>query len=340
MRRLSNVLVLAVAIALAACTSIWAQAISKRVMDDLLSIQSYRARIVERGMIPGDADAKLVREVTYQKLWKVRSEVKEPVELAGQVAVFDGDTAIFWWPSQLFGIRVRGLPVPSEKEARRHAERVTKEALREYAFSMDGQFVLAGQPAARWKVIPLKRGPFRFPHDSWVHERYSFPLKLAYYDEERLWYGMEFESLEFGVPAASDAFTLQFPPNAVVFDWDFSAPGISMEEARRTMNFKVRVPKKLPEGHEVRKIVRGQHCLPMVTLLMDRDGTWISLAESRAMGGMEIATGKKLKVGEEEAYLNFLGYDTVVSWSKGGTYLTLITNLPFQDALSIAESVE
>jgi hypothetical protein len=168
------------------------------------------------------------------------------------------------------------------------------------------------------------------------------PMKLDYRDEAGApWYSMEFQEFAAVAPSAK-AFEFEFPQNALVLEWNLDDPGIALAQAKKTMNFDVLVPAKLPEGHSVRKIVRGKGEFPMLAILMDQGGTWLSLTESRALGRGEyaLAVGKKVKIGANNGYLNFAGGYATVSWRVGITELSLVGNLPFTDLIAIAASVQ
>ncbi len=340
--RLLKPFALALALLGCSCTSIWAQVISDQMVNNLLAVESYRGTLLEKRLVPSDPEAVVKKEILYQKPWKVRADVTAPAAHAGEVFLYDGEQVVMWWPRELFGIRVKGVRAAPEKEIREHVEGQAKEALKAYAYSLDGNYPLAGRETQRWRVLPAKAAPWRFLHTSWMDARYSMPLKLDLYDtKDTLWYGMEFEKIDFGAPVPADAFSLEFPPNAVVFEWDLDDPGISLEEAKKTMNFDVMLPKNLPNGHKVGKIVKSRHCLPMIAVLMDKGGTWISLTETRALtADPALALGKKIPLGDSQGYLNFFGTTGVVSWVKGKTALTLMGNASFPTLIQIAESVE
>ncbi|MGE0713373.1 MAG: hypothetical protein AB7N76_35880 [Planctomycetota bacterium] len=327
---------------LSACTGLWAQAISKRVGDDLLSLPSYEGRLSERGLL-ADSKAKVVRKVLYQRPWKVRAEVLEPESRKGDLSAYDGQTLTLWWPKELFGIRVRGLHSPTEAEVRAHLEAETRANLAAYAFHLVDEAQVAGQSTNHWKVIPKQQDvPYRLLHEAWMHASYSIPVRMDFFgpDGKTPWYGMQFESMKVGVEVPKDAFAFEFPPNAVVFEWDWSDPPLALDEARRTMNFTVRTIQSPPEGQRLRKVIKGRHDLPMLSMLYGEGATWLSLTENRNYAGqLAIPVGKKVKIGEHEGTLNFMGSFTVLSWTLGDTHLTLIGNQGFPTLIEVARSV-
>ena len=249
---------------------------------------------------------------------------------------------MLWWPHELFGVEVRGLPNPNEDELKAHLRRETAGALGAYSFTLEDREPVAGTTTNRWKVVPKRAAPHRFVHRSWNHERYSFPLKMAFEDAAGApWYAMEFRAITFGQEVPPETFAFEFPPNAVVFRWDLRDAGIPLAEAQRTMNFDVRLPTYLPEGLELKKLVRGKHELPMVTAVMHSGATWVSLTEDRHLGGhLALPVGRPVAIGETQGALSFMGPYTVVSWALGNTHLTLIGNVAFPELLKVAASVE
>ncbi len=341
MRRFSRLVCIVVcALQLSSCSALWAQAISSRVADDLLSLEGYRGTVREQGMFPGQPDRELVREVIYRKPWQVRVEALEPEELAGSLFIYDGSQVVIWWPQELFGMRITGLAPAPEDAVREHIRRESKIGLDNYAYTLEGEFPWLEQPTNRWRLQPISDDPARLRHIAWMHGLYSFPLKMDFYHEDDShWYGMEFESLAFGSQADVD-FSFEFPENAVVFSWDLAGPGIELEAAQRQMNFEVMTPAWLPEGHEVSKLVRSSHDLPLLCLRMDSGATWLSLTENRYLGEMTRPPwGLQVDIAGVPGQLGFVGSFAVLSWVRERTQLTLIGNVSYPELLRVARSV-
>lgn len=326
---------------LSACSSLHAQMIADQIANNLMSIRSYEGRMVERGVLP-DARARLVSKVLYQNPWKIRSEVTEPAALRGTLFIYDGSTITLWWPKDLFGIRIRGAAPPTAQQVRGIIRGNTKWSMKKYAFSFLGNRRVAQQQAGHWKVFPTVMEPYLFPYESLMDQRYSMPLKLVVRNKpSSTWYSMEFEQIKHGGDLPQGAFAFEFPANAVVFDWNLEDPGQPLAEIQRQMNFKVLLPRSLPWGHKVRKVIKARHCLPMATLVMEKDGRWLSLTEMRRVGpSLENRTGVSIRIAGQPGYLNFIGSFSVVSWSRGNTNLFLVGNLPYPELIAIATSTE
>lgn len=341
MRRLCQITSLLLLISLTACSNIWAQVLSGRMADSLLSMESYHGQLVQRGLLPDAPSTPVLQDVIYAKPWRVRSEVTSPAALKGTLFIYDGSQMILWWPQDLFGIRVRGLENPSRDAVVAHIDREMKNAMENYAFSLTPDQKVAGYATSRWKVLPLGNAPYRLNHTSWVYDTYALPLKMEFTENGKPWYSYEFSKVDFGVPVAANAFEFSFPENAVVFDWDMQSPGISADEAARKMNFTVMQPRKLPPGHVLKKIVRSSHCLPMIALQYDRGASVISLTESRAFSPDALPRfGKPVMIGKSRGWLYFAGTYSVLSWVQDKTLLTLVSNLSFPQVIDIARSVQ
>ncbi len=322
------------------CADVYAQGVARKVANDLDKIDSYTGTVVERGAIEGVEP--LVSKVVYEKPFRARVEVVSPAKHAGEMFMYDGKRMIMWSPTALVGIEVTGFESPNKREVYEHIRRLTSEAMSAYAFSLRSEYrKVAGQRATEWRINPTRRHPFRVRHSVWNHSRYSMPLKLEIKDAGgKEWYAMEFETIEFNKPIAATSFDFEFPENAVVFRWDLSAPGITVEQAKRQMNFDLRLPKKLPKGHAVGKIIKSPHCLPAIVVTMNNGASWLSLTESRHIEGIYKPRGKQVNVGERIGTLSFLGTFASVTWVVGNTQLTLTGNLSFPALLDIAASVE
>lgn len=337
-----RLLPLAIVLCLTACTDLFAQAISDQVVNNLLALESYRAQITETGLVQTDPKAKVVRKVVYQKPWKVRAETLEPQTRAGDLFIYDGETMVFWYPNEMFGIRVRGLESPPVPQIRDHVESLTRYNMKNYAWQMREPLKIAGYEATPWKAVPMEKLDYLYPYTSAVYNRYSLPLKVEITTPKGdPWYRMEFEKAGFDVAVDPGDFTFEFPRNAVVFEWDHRDEGITIDEAKASMNFDVRLPEYLPPGVERKKIIRSRHCLPMISLIMGRDASYLSLTQNRAAGETPAEMlGKRIRIGDRDGYLNFSGGFASVMWTQGNTQLTLVGNYPYPELIKIARSVK
>ncbi len=325
------------------CSKLWAELRAAEMMEGLGATPAYRGESVERGMLPGRPDELLVRALVFQPPFKIRSEVTAPRDRAGDTVVYDGSTVSYWWPAEGLGVRVRGVHPADEKALRAYVKDLVTAALRDYAWSLPESPAFLGQPTDHWKILPLQKAPYRMLHDEWRHKKYQFPLKLQYWEPANtLWYSFEFTRFDPAAAVSDADFQFQYPPNAYVLDWDLDAPGLTLEEARKQMNFPVRVPKKLPPGHKLVKLVKANTDLPMVTLIMNSGARWLTLAENRHMGapGYTLPVGKRVSIRGNPAAINFFGANTSVYWVQDGTALSLTSNLSLEEILAVAESVE
>lgn len=339
MRNVDRALAVVAVLALAACTQVWAGSIAKNVATGLASIRSYTGVTTETGI---DANP-VERHVLYSKPGKLRVETRSPGPHQGELFVYDGETVTLWYPQHLFGMRIRGVKLPTERETLHHIERLTRTNLGAYTFALENEGAkVAGQRALSWLVRPARRAPYRFVHRVYNHDPSTMPIKMELWrDDKSLWYGFQFKELAFDLVVPPSAFDFTFPKNAVVIEWDLNGEGLTLEQAREEMNFKVQLPSRLPPGHTVTKLVRAQHCLPSLVVAMDHDGTTLSLVQTRDSGLTSAPLGLDVMLpGNVPAKLNFLGAVSVVSWVKDGTLLSLTGNLDFPTMIDIAGSVQ
>jgi len=339
-----TLLVLTSALTLAACAELWAGSIAKNVATGLGSIKSYSGTTIETGLADGLAvGVPIEKSVLYAKGGLLRVETTTAGAHQGELFIYDGEAITLWSPQTLVGVRIHGVHAPSAGEIMHHIERLTRASLDAYTFALEDEGAhVAGQRAMQWRVRPARRAPFRFEHRVWNQDPTTLPLKMEFTgDGKALWYSFAYSELAFDPPIAADAFAFTFPRNAVVFEWNLDGPGLSLAEAREEMNFKVEVPTKLPGGHAIQKIVRSPHCLPMIVVAMDHDGTMMSLVESRAgFAGETRPLGLPVTVGGQPATMAFVGPFTMITWIKDGTQLALTSNLDFPSLLAVAESVQ
>jgi hypothetical protein len=316
------------------CTGLKARVMADLATDGLLAIEGYRGRTTERGLL---REGVVVKDLTYARGWRVRAELVLPAEHAGELFVCDGSTITMWWPRFFFGLRIRGFEPPDDGALEDAVLEACRWTLERYELRGPGQGRVAGREVDVWTGVPLVRAPFVGTYTAWLDREHLVPLKVEAHDPR---YAMTFDALSFG-PQPDDAFRFEFPEGALVYEWDLRAPGVTLEEAQRRTEFPVLVPRWLPEGHAVERVVLSATDDPvMVALLMPDGGRWLSLSEMPNFGPILVPPiGIPVRIGEREGVLNVAFGFTTLSWSVGTTALTLIGNLPIPELLEVAASV-
>lgn len=320
---------------LSGCVSLQARLVASATTDGLFAIDSYRARVTERGLLRDEPDGVVVKELLYERPWRLRAEVVAPADHAGQLFVSDGATLTLWWPRFYFGLRIRGLTPPTRDEV----EEVTRErvawTLERYDVNRAGGTVVAGREVDIWACAPTTGEQ---PYRAWLDVELHVPLRVSMQGADGgEWYDMAFDRFDLGVAVPADAFTFELPERAIVHEWDLSAPGVTLAEAQAKVEFPVLVA----PGHEVEKVVMSTgEGSPMVALLMRQGARWLSISEMPNLGPILVPeVGIPVSIGAEEGVLNFAFGYTVLSWSVGMTALTLIGNLPHSELLALAASL-
>ncbi len=325
-----------------ACSSIWANSIASKMTDNILAMDSMEGELAQKKVLVDYPNVDVVQKVIYQKPWKLRTEILAPASIKGSLFLYDGKQNILWWPNELFGIRAINITSPERDEVYKHLTHESEVALRDYAFSLSKTEKIAGVETNLWKILPMVDDDYHHYHEMWMVEKYSTPLKVEILDKDKkLWYGMEYKKVSFNKPLPDNAFAFEFPTNAMVIDWDYADTGISLEEAKKTMNFSVMQPSKLPAGLKVEKIIRAKGTIPMLAMVMDHGGTRVSLFQSHAFGPSPLMKyGKEVKIANTKGYLSFTGPFSSIVWIKDKTQFTLIGNLSYPQLLALASSVQ
>ncbi|MBK7862395.1 MAG: hypothetical protein IPJ65_28055 [Archangiaceae bacterium] len=313
------------------CTGMWVRIASNTAAASQLQVQTFHGRTVEQHMLPQRPDGELVKDVWYQKLSKVRVEVVAPEDLKGNLFVTDGEQVAMWWPAWRFGLRVRGLPHLDEHEQYSALSNRGVETWKTYELTQHGAETVAGRPVDRWAGAPRKAGRAR-PYQAWMDQRYALPLKLEVNDG---WYAMQYEAVEYDVPAPPSAFAFEFPRDALVLEWDLKSEGLSTEAAQAELDF----PLLAPPALHVEKVLIDRRQAPVALVVMNEGARWLTLTESKRGVKWAPPTGKRVELGASEGWLDFFGTYSALSWSHGDTQLTLISNLPYDEALALAEGI-
>lgn len=344
---------------LGGCLQLQGQYMASEVTEGLYAIEHYRARTSELGIDRADPLGTVVRELVYERPWKVRAEVLAPEDHRGQLMIFDGSSYVFWWPRFFFGMRIRGVRVPPRGEVREAILASSLWTLRHYELDELEEGVVAGRAVRRWSATPREgaagaAGDLR-PYTAATDAEYHVPLQLsvpgppALKQDARPWYELRFESIDFAAAPAPDAFRFQFPPGAIVYEWDLTGPDVTLEEAQARVSFPLLYPQRLPRGHQLQRVVMSRHeDSEMVALLFPQRGRWLSLTEVENLGpilvpelGITVQIGPTDGTGggAREGVMNFAFGFTVLSWAEGNTALTLIGNLPWPELLEVAATI-
>jgi outer membrane lipoprotein-sorting protein len=319
------------------CTPLIANMVAHHTASAQLAVEGFHGTLTERHMLTGDPDGALVKDVWYGRLSKVRVEVVSPAALAGDTFVYDGAQVSMWWPRLNFGMRVKGVPAPTPNDWHALVRSQTRTAMHRYDFARLGEGKVAGRSADGWHAGPRDEAPYRYAYESWVDQQSVFPLRIELFEAPgRSWYAMEYDAIDFETAVPAAAFDFHFPEAATVLEWDLSEEGRPLEEARQTAGF----PLLVPRGHRVEKVLTDARVVPAATLVMDERPQWASLTEVRQLVPTVPPTGKRVRVGDADGYLNFVGSYTTLTWVKQGIALTLVSNLDYTDVLELAGSVE
>ena len=341
---------------LGGCLQLQGQYMASEVTEGLYAIEHYRARTSELGIDRADPQGAVVRELVYERPWKVRAEVLAPEDHRGQLMIFDGSSYVFWWPRFFFGMRIRGVRVPPRDEVRDAILASSLWTLRHYELEELDEGLVAGRAVRRWSATPAEgaagaAGGLR-PYTAATDAEYHVPLQLTVpgppglKQGARPWYELRFESIDFAAAPAPDAFRFQFPPGAIVYEWDLTGPDVTLEEAQARVSFPLLYPQRLPRGHQLQRVVMSRHeDSEMVALLFPQRGRWLSLTEVENLGPIlvpELGITVQIGSGERarEGVMNFAFGFTVLSWAEGNTALTLIGNLPWPELLEVAAAIE
>jgi outer membrane lipoprotein-sorting protein len=167
------------ALVLTSCTSMKAHVMARAVADGLYSIERYRARTSERGLLRRQPGVPVVKSILYERPWKVRAEVVAPAEHAGETFVFDGKTVSIWWPHSGIGLRITGI----EDHDRREVAQVLLEdsywILGNYEPVHGGSGRIAGRDVEHWRCEPNGDNPLVEPYHAWMDAELALPLGVS-----------------------------------------------------------------------------------------------------------------------------------------------------------------
>ncbi len=301
---------------------------------DVFALEGYQGLVEDR--CPACATPRVLRRVDWRADGRVRAEVIEPPERAGELLVYDGEILAMHWPQQGVGVRVRGAEPPTEADLRALAREDGMWALHRFEHSWKGGGIVGEREANHWRSAPTRDGLMAY--ETWLDRETSLPLAWEVREAEgELFFGTRVAELDLSPSESS--FSLEFPEGTRVWDWDLQADGVD-PEALADLGFDLLLPPELPMGLEVDKVLRHPE-LPVVNVMMVDGARWVSLTEARHWGGsVPSGNGQPIRVGEAWGRLEIVGSWSTLSWAVGNTTMTLVGNLPYQEMVDLAASIE
>lgn len=357
------VLVMLVALAAGCGQRITAEEIVERMRETLDTTRDAHAVLVADAQVQGMALA-LTAEVWEQAPNRFRIDVREASmpEFDGLVMVVDGDQAWLYEPAgnrvQVGEAGVMDMPLPQEVLG--HLQEVIQSVLDASDVELKGEEMVAGHEAYRLMLTP-KEG-----EDTpqvilggaqvtlWVDKEEWYVLRAEFESEALGSGGLEVQSFELNPGLPDDLFVFEVPEGAEVVDVTGSVSGpLTLDEARERVDFRLLVPAYVPDGATLIEVA-------WIGDALDPEYDAIVLQYNHAPDAsftvMQAFPAPKMEEpldapGVERTEITVRGYQArlvtedrldrrFVVWTENGVYINIGGQIPEEELLRVAESLE
>ncbi|MES3037023.1 MAG: outer membrane lipoprotein carrier protein LolA [Bdellovibrionota bacterium] len=335
-----NKIILAISIFLTACgcqgvIQNWQK---DRLLNHLNRIKNYHGTFSETGVL--DSKEPLVSEVWFEAPGKYSISVKSPPKYAGTQLSYDGSTMQIYYPQTKFAIIYKNVQPLTAEDGQKLIEDLFHTNVDSFHYTMGPKSKLAGHPVIQMEFRAKSDHLFIANGESKIYDEYSMPLATELHYRDGNDYGYSFSEIKFN----AESITLPkpaIPADTIVSEWDMNSKGLTEENLKAQAGIKVRLPKNLPNGLKLNKIIKQAGPVPAFTALYEKKPYSLSVIFFKDYGISGIPSGRGLKVNTGKIKGRLLPNPHVSSYSfiDRGIQYVLIGNIPVEGIVEVAKEI-
>ncbi len=309
------------------------------------SIKDFSATMVITSSFSGKdemAKAKIMNKMPD----KSRIEYLEPAEMAGQVMVSDGKTIWTYDPIKK-EVTKMDMPKINMTTSEQDYTRSIKELLNQTDISYQGTDKFEERSVYLVKASPRNGSmPMGIRYSMWVDSETWMPLKIEMFDKnDKLMTSIEYRDIKFNAGIPDSEFEFKVPEGAKVVTREPPAPPkqMTLEEARKEVNFTVLSPSYLPEGYIFDSATVFKYDdKESVSLLYRNSSSTLVLTEKLLDDIQQPDFGEveKVSINGAEGKLISLPGSSMLIWNNGKLELMLSSTLSKEEIIKIAGSIK
>jgi outer membrane lipoprotein-sorting protein len=342
MRRTATMsLVLVLALSGAACGN-RARALCDRAAKTYAALTDYQVvtEIISGGGGPND---RVVIQQSMRKPDSYRLDSLEPVDIKGQTMIRNG-RALWSYDPVARELIISGIDAANYDSNDRI---ILADVIARFATVKDAKYLRSEQGDTG--TLAVVEYPDPAPDQDgnlvrlWADAKTGIPERVEYiYRDGSVTQTVVFRDLRQNPGLPDDRFNFAVPPGTTIINDDSAAHSVTLEEARRTADFQIMLPDRLPEGYDLTDIsLSGGGDNLLVTLSYTSGERLIELSEGKYSGIDGAAPGsvKQVVNGVEYSVDAAEGFATI-GWTRDGVSITLTADRPLEELFSIAESLK
>ncbi len=324
------------------CIEMSAEQIAQKMKEKQDSIKDFSATMVITSDFGGKSEmakAKMMNKMPD----KNRIEYLEPAEMAGQIMVNDGKTIWNYNPTKN---EVTRMDMPEiGKLSEQDYTRSIKELLNQTDISCLGTDKFEGRSVYIIKASP-KNGSMGIRYNMFVDSENWMPLKMEMFDKnDKLMTSIEYRDIKFNTGISDSEFEFKVPEGAKVVTRELPAPPkkMTLEEARKEVNFTVLTPSYLPEGYMFDSATVFKYDdKESVSLLYRNSSSTLVLTEKLLddIQRPDFGEVEKVSINGAEGKLISLPGSNMLVWNNGKLELMLSGTFSKEEMIKVAGSVK
>lgn len=307
------------------------------------SIKDYSATMVISSFGGKDevAKAKMMNKMPD----KSRIEYLEPSKIAGQVMVNDGKTIWSYDPekNEVTRMDMPELANPPEPDYTKFIQ----ELLNQTDISYQGTEKFEGRSVYNIKASPKNGSMMDIHYNMLVDSENWIPLKTEILDKnDKLMTSIEYRDMKFNTGIPDSEFEFKIPEGAKVVTRELPAPPkkLTLEKARKEVNFTVLVPSYLPEGFTFNSsTVFKYENIESVSLEYKKGSQILSLSETlrdESDPSPDMDEVEKVSInGAQGKIISGFGETKILIWNIGRLELALSSQLSKEEMIKLAGSI-
>ncbi|MGE5561564.1 MAG: hypothetical protein ACM3XN_11055 [Chloroflexota bacterium] len=178
----------------------------------------------------------------------------------------------------------------------------------------------------------------------WADVRTGVPQRVEYvYSDGSVTQTVVFRDFVANPGLPADRFNFAIPPGTSIINDDTAVRSVSLEEARRAVDFQILLPTPVPDGYRLSDVsIGGSGDGAFITLSYTAGERLMQLYESKYTGGsgMSFPGATRQVVGDVEYAVDAADGFATISWARDGVSLSLTADTSLEELFSIAESLK
>ncbi len=320
-----------------------AEQIAQKMKEKQNSIKDFSATMVTSYAF-GDKSETAKAKIMNKMPGKSRFEYLEPAEMAGQIMVNDGKTIWSYDPRKNEVTRM-DIPEIARPQEQDYTQSI-KEILNQTDISYQGMENFEGRSVYLIKASPKNSSMFMdIRYSIWVDSETWMPLKMEIFDKnDKLMTSIEYRDIKFNTGIPDSEFEFKMPEGAKIVERERpEIKQMTLEEARKEVNFTILSPSYLPSGYTFDSATVFKFDDKESVSLLYRNSSSTFMLTERTVDDTprpDFGEVEKVSVNGTEGKLISMPGSNMLFWNNGDIELILSTTFGKEETIKVAGSVK